>query len=131
METRGKRGEKRGKEKKRKKEKRKKGKKEKRKKGKKEKRKKGKKGKKKRKKAKKEKKEKRKSFKNARMGNHAKRANVRCALWDDTCCFHDIRLGPKTSECEKNVSVKSTVTKHASSRREAVCVRFARRPSLH
>ena len=56
---------------------------------------------------------------------------------DDTCCFHDIRLGPKTSECEMNVSVKSTVTgrdvtycaatlhgfeKHASSRREAVSV---------
>ena len=36
----------------------------------------------------------------------------KCALCtvDDTCCFHDIRLGPKTSECEKHVSVKSTVT---------------------
>ena len=54
---------------------------------------------------------------------------------DDTCCFHVIRLGPKTSVYEKHVSVKSTVTgcdvaycattlqgfnKHASSRREAV-----------
>ena len=29
---------------------------------------------------------------------------------DDSCCFLDIRLGPKTSECEKNVTVVSTVT---------------------
>ena len=57
-----------------------------------------------------------------------------CAV-DDTCCFHDIRLGPKTSVYVEHVSVKSTVTgcdatycattlqgfnKHASSRREAV-----------
>ena len=35
----------------------------------------------------------------------------KCALCtvDDTCCFHDIRLGPKTSVYEKNVSLKSTV----------------------
>ena len=29
---------------------------------------------------------------------------------DDASCFIDIRLGPKTSECEKHGSVKSTVT---------------------
>ena len=29
---------------------------------------------------------------------------------DDTSCFLVIRLGPKTSECEMNVSVKSTGT---------------------
>ena len=46
----------------------------------------------------------------ARMGNHAKRVNVRCALWNDASCFLDIRLGPKTSVHEKHVSVKSTVT---------------------
>ena len=54
---------------------------------------------------------------------------------DDSSCFLDIRLGPKTSVCEKHVSVKSTVpgcdvtycattlqglNKHASSHREAV-----------
>ena len=54
---------------------------------------------------------------------------------DDASCFLTIRLRPKTSVCEKHVSVKSTVTgcdvtncattlqgfnKHASSRREAV-----------
>ena len=54
---------------------------------------------------------------------------------DDAGYFLVIRLGPKTSECEKNVIVKSTVSgcevsncvtslngfnKHASSRREAV-----------
>ena len=54
---------------------------------------------------------------------------------DDASYFLVIRLGPKTSECEMNVIVKSTVTgcqvsncattlhvfnKHASSRREAV-----------
>ena len=70
----------------------------------------------------------------ARVGNHAKRVNVRCVLWMMSC-FIDIRLGPKTSECEKHVSVKSTVkswdvtycattlqgfNKHASSCREAV-----------
>ena len=70
----------------------------------------------------------------ARVGNHAKRLTVRCAL-DDTCCFHLIRLGPKTSVHGKHVSVKSPVTgcdvtncattlqgfnKHASSRRQAV-----------
>ena len=59
---------------------------------------------------------------------------VSCAM-DDAGCCHVIRLGPKTSECEMNVLVKSAVTgcevsncattlhgfnKHASSRREAV-----------
>ena len=54
---------------------------------------------------------------------------------DDASYFLVIRLGPKTSECEKNVTVVSTVTccdvtncattlhgfnEHASSRREAV-----------
>ena len=54
---------------------------------------------------------------------------------DDASYFLVIRLGPKTSECEKNVTVVSTATgfdvtncattlhgfnKHASSRREAV-----------
>ena len=36
----------------------------------------------------------------------------KCALCtvDDSCCFHDIRLGPKTSVCEKHVSVMSIVT---------------------
>ena len=29
---------------------------------------------------------------------------------DDASCFLVIRLGPKTSECEKNVTVVSTVT---------------------
>ena len=56
---------------------------------------------------------------------------------DDASCFLVIRLGPKTSECEKNVTDVSTVTgcdvtncattlhginKHASSRREVVSV---------
>ena len=54
---------------------------------------------------------------------------------DDTCCFHDIRLGPKTSVYHVKVIVVSTASgcdvtncattlqgfnKHASSRREAV-----------
>ena len=53
---------------------------------------------------------------------------------DDASYFLVIQLGPKTSECEKNVTVVSTVTgcdvtncatlhgfnKHVSSRREAV-----------
>ena len=69
--------------------------------------------------------------------NGKPRKTCKCALCtvDDSCCFHDIRLGPKTSVYEKYVSVKSTVTgcvvtycattlqgfnKHASSRREAV-----------
>ena len=54
---------------------------------------------------------------------------------DDASCFLVIRLGPKTSECEKTVIVVSTATgcdvtncattfhgfnKHTSSRREAV-----------
>ena len=61
---------------------------------------------------------------------------LKCAEHNgDARCFLVIRLGPKTSECEKNVTVVSTVTgrdvtncattlhgfnKHASSRREAV-----------
>ena len=59
-----------------------------------------------------------------------------CAM-DDASCFLVIRLGPKTSQCEKNVSVNSFVTGwevtncaailhgfnvHASSRSEAVSV---------
>ena len=70
----------------------------------------------------------------------------KCALCtvDDSGCFHDIRLGPKTSVNHVKVIVVSTAlrcdvtycattlqgfNKHACSRREAV--RFARRPSLH
>ena len=60
---------------------------------------------------------------------------MRCKSALCTTDFHLIRLGPKTSECEKYVSVNSTVTGcevsncattfhgfnwHASSRREAV-----------
>ena len=65
------------------------------------------------------------------------RRTCKCALCtvDDTCGFHVIRLGPKTSVHERHVSVQSAVTscgvtncattlqgfnKHASSRREAV-----------
>ena len=62
------------------------------------------------------------------------RVQVLCTM-DDASYFLVIRLGPKTSECEKNVTVVSSVTgcdvtncattlhgfnKHASSRREAV-----------
>ena len=67
-----------------------------------------------------------------------------CAM-DDASYFLVIRRGPKTSECEKNVTVVSTVTgcdvtscattllgfnkpRLPASRG---CVRFARRPSLH
>ena len=46
----------------------------------------------------------------ARVGNDAKRVQVRCAQWMMRVVFSAIRLGPKTSECEKHVSVKSTVT---------------------
>ena len=40
------------------------------------------------------------------------RKTCKCALCtvDDMCCFHDIRLGPKTSVYKKHVSVKSIVT---------------------
>ena len=70
----------------------------------------------------------------ARVRSNAKRVQVRCAHWMMRVVFSAIRLGPKTSECEKHVSVKSTATgcdvtncattlqgfnKHASSRREA------------
>ena len=70
-----------------------------------------------------------------KSGKPRKTCNCALCTVDDTCCFHDIRLGPKTSVCEKNVTVVSTVTgcdvtccaktlqgfnKHASSRREAV-----------
>ena len=65
---------------------------------------------------------------------HRKCTSALCKM-DDASCFLVIRLGPKTSECEKNVIVVSTATscdvticattsqgfiKHASSRREAV-----------
>ena len=46
----------------------------------------------------------------ARVGNDANRVQVRFALWMMRVVFSAIRLGPKTSECEKHVSVKSTVT---------------------
>ena len=36
-------------------------------------------------------------------------ASALCTV-DDTCCFHVIRLGPKTSVHEKHVSAMSTVT---------------------
>ena len=70
----------------------------------------------------------------ARVGNHEKRANVRCALWMIRA-VHDIRLRPKTSVYHMKVIVVSTASgcdvtncattlqgfnKHASSRREAV-----------
>ena len=40
------------------------------------------------------------------------RKTCKCALCtvDDASCFLTIRLGPKTSECEKHVSVKFSVT---------------------
>ena len=77
--------------------------------------------------------------------NGKPRKTCECALCtvDDTCCFHTIRLGPKTSECEKYVTVMSTVPgcdvttvqqhyKGSSSLLASRgCVRFARRPSLH
>ena len=74
----------------------------------------------------------------ARVGNHAKRAQVHCALWMIRAVFTLSDLGPRrlsVTECEENVTVVSTVTgcdvtncattlhgfnKHASSRREAV-----------
>ena len=46
----------------------------------------------------------------ARMGNHAKRVNVRCALWMMRAVFTCSNLGPKTSVCEKNVMVVSAAT---------------------
>ena len=70
----------------------------------------------------------------ARMGNHAKRVNLRCALWMMRALFSLSDLGPRRL-CVRSISVKSTVTgcdvtycattlqgfnKHASSRREAV-----------
>ena len=73
-------------------------------------------------------------FRIHKSGNHAKRVQVRYALWMMRAVFV-IRLGPKTSVDHKNVSVMSTVpgcdvtncattlqgfNKHASSRREAV-----------
>ena len=79
-------------------------------------------------------------YHNSRMQpckNGKPRKTCKCALCtvDAASCFLTVRLGPKTSECEKHVSVKSTATgcdvtycattlqgfnKHASSRREAV-----------
>ena len=35
-------------------------------------------------------------------------ASALCTM-DDTCCFLDIRLGPKTSRCVMSVNVKTTV----------------------
>ena len=46
----------------------------------------------------------------ARMGNHAKRVNVRCALWMMRANFSQSDLGPRRSVYENHVSVKSTVT---------------------
>ena len=69
-----------------------------------------------------------------KSGKPRKTYNALCTV-DDASSFLAIRLGPKTSVCEKHVSVKSTVSgcdvtncgttsqgfnKHASSRREAV-----------
>ena len=71
----------------------------------------------------------------SRVGNHAKRANVRCALWMMRAVFTISDLGPRRLCAEQYVSVKSTVTgcdvtycattlqgfnKHATSRRKAV-----------
>ena len=39
-----------------------------------------------------------------------KRVRMRCAQWMMRTVFFVIRLGPKTSDCEKNVTVVSTVT---------------------
>ena len=46
----------------------------------------------------------------ARVGNNTERVQVRCAHWMSASYFLVIRLGPKTSECEKNVTVVSPVT---------------------
>ena len=74
---------------------------------------------------------------------HKTFSSALCTM-DDASYFLVIRLGPKTSQCEKNVTVVSTVTgcdvtncattvhgfnKQASSRREAVS--DSRGPSLH
>ena len=45
----------------------------------------------------------------ARVGNDTKCSSALCTL-DDASYFLVIRLGPMTSECEKNVIVMSTVT---------------------
>ena len=70
-----------------------------------------------------------------KSGKQHKSCSSALCTMDDASSFLVIRLGPKTSECEKNVTVVSTVTgcdvtkcattlhgfnKHASSRREAV-----------
>ena len=70
-----------------------------------------------------------------KSGKQHKTCSSALCTKDDASYFLVIRLGPKTSECEKNVTVVSTVTgcdvtncattlhafnKHASSRREAV-----------
>ena len=76
-------------------------------------------------------------FKMCKSGKqHKTYSRALCAM-DDASHLLVIRLGPKTSECEKNVTVVSAVTgcdvtncattlhgfnKHASSRREAVSV---------
>ena len=46
----------------------------------------------------------------ARMGNHAKRVNVRCALWMIRAVFSAIPLGPKTSVHHVKVIVVSTAS---------------------
>ena len=72
-----------------------------------------------------------------KSGKQHKTCSSALCTMDDESFFLVIRLGPKTSECEKNVTAVSTVTgcevtncaatlhgfnKHASSRREAVSV---------
>ena len=74
-------------------------------------------------------------FSLCKSGKQHKTCSSALCTMDDASYFLVIRLGPKTSECEKNVTVVSTVTgcdvtncattlhgfnKHASSRREAV-----------
>ena len=74
-------------------------------------------------------------FQNCKSGKLHRMCKCALCTVDDESCFSTLRLGPKTSVCEKYVSIKSTVTscdvtncaitkhgfkKHASSRREAV-----------
>ena len=44
------------------------------------------------------------------MGNNTNRGSSALCTMDDASSFLVIRLGPKTSECEKNVTVVSTAT---------------------
>ena len=70
-----------------------------------------------------------------KSGKHRKTCSCALCTVDDSCCFHDVRLGPKTSVYHMKVILVSAVTgcdvthcattlqgfnKHASSRREAV-----------